>query len=92
MKPSRWFVVAALLLVARAVFHLAGVDDHACVVSGMLISSASLVLGPLAVLVAIATPIVAPICIAVGCVLGVLDRVAQRTRERAGLVRARQPD
>ncbi len=74
-------VAATLLVVVRAIFHFSGVDEHACVVSGVVLSSASYVLGPLAILVALATPVVAPVLVVASACL--VAARAPRTRQRA---------
>jgi predicted aconitase with swiveling domain len=80
-NPMRLLSVAMLLVVVRAIFYFSGVDAHACVVSGIVLSPASYVLGPLAILVALATPIIAPACIIASACL--VAARAPRTRQRA---------
>jgi len=83
MNPLRVFSFGVVLVLLRALFYVTGLDEHACVVSGMLLSRASFVLGPAAVLLALAAPVVAPICfIASACLfaLRARDKRARRVR------------
>ncbi len=60
MKPRHLTVVALALVVARVLFRVTGADAHACIAAGMPLSTESFVLGPVALALAIATPVVAP--------------------------------
>ena len=80
---SRRLVVLALVLVlAFVLVRVLDLDAHAAIISGMPISNASYVLGPLAVLVVVATPIVAPICALAVLLLEVSRRLSSRRRAR----------
>jgi hypothetical protein len=55
--------IAAAILCARVAFRLLGLDEHACVVAGMPLSNASWVLGPIAVVLSLASAIVTPVLV-----------------------------
>lgn len=55
--------IAAAIVCVRVAFRLLGMDEHAAVVSGMPLSPASWVLGPIAVISALACAIVAPVLV-----------------------------
>lgn len=61
-SPLKRFALAALVVVAsHLVLRIAGAGDHASVIAGMPQSPLSIVIGPLYVLTALASAIVAPI-------------------------------
>lgn len=60
MKPRHLIALACALVVARVVFRVTGADAHVCIAAGMPLSTESFVLGPIALALAIATPVVAP--------------------------------
>ena len=60
--------IAAAIVCARVTFRLLGMDEHASVVAGMPLSNASWVLGPIAVVLSLASVIVTPV-LAIGAVL-----------------------
>jgi hypothetical protein len=55
--------LAAAIVCARVAFRLLGFDDHAAIVAGMPLSNASYVLGPIAVVLSLASAIVTPILV-----------------------------
>ena len=55
--------VAAAIVCARVAFRLFGMDEHASVVAGMPLSNASWVLGPIAVVLSLASAIVTPVLV-----------------------------
>lgn len=55
--------VAAAIVCARVAFRLLGFDEHASVVAGMPLSHASWVLGPIAVVLSLASAIVTPVLV-----------------------------
>jgi hypothetical protein len=79
MKPIVLVVLAVALVALRLFFSVSGIDAHACVVSGMASSDASIILGPVAVLVALATPILAPILVIASASLVAASRVRRST-------------
>ena len=61
---SRWLLaIAAMILCARVAFRLLGMDEHASVVAGMPLSNASWVIGPIAVVLSLASAIVTPVLV-----------------------------
>ena len=73
--------IAGAIVCARVAFRLLGMDEHACVVAGMPLSNASWVLGPIAVLLSLASAIVTPILV-IGAALTPLQIGGARDRTR----------
>jgi hypothetical protein len=55
--------IAVAIVCARVAFRLLGMDEHASVVAGMPLSNASWVLGPIAVVLSLASAIVTPVLV-----------------------------
>ena len=75
--------IAVALVCARVAFRLLGMDEHASVVSGMPLSNASWVIGPIAVISALACAIVAPVLV-IGAALTSLQFGSARKSGRKG--------
>jgi len=55
--------IAAVIVCARVAFRLFGMDEHAAVVAGMPLSNSSWFLGPIAVVLSLASAIVTPVLV-----------------------------
>ena len=63
MKPRIMISIAIAIVCARVAFRLFGMDEHAAVVAGMPLSHASWLLGPIAVVLSLASVIVTPVLV-----------------------------
>ncbi len=76
---ARHMLFAAVAIVAlRLALRAVGADEHAAIVSGMPLSAASLVLGPLVVLASLAASILAPVLAVAAAVRALHDRFIDR--------------
>jgi hypothetical protein len=78
--------IAVVIVCARVAFRLLGMDEHAAVVAGMPLSNASWGLGPIAVVLSLASVIVAPILVLGAALMGVV-RLMHSSGEHANSTR-----
>ena len=73
MRSRSMLAVAAAIVCLRVAFRLLGLDEHAAIVAGMPLSNASWVLGPIAVVLSLASAIVTPVLV-IGAALNAKTR------------------
>jgi len=76
------FAIAIAIVAFRLALRAVDADAHASVISGMPLSPASLVLGPLVVLASLAASILAPVLAVAAAVRAVIDRLYERGESR----------
>ncbi len=82
MKARHLLAIAIVLVAFRLALHTVGADAHASAISGMPLSPASLVLGPLVVLASLAASILAPVLAVAAATVALLDRLGERGESR----------
>ncbi len=81
MRP-RWVLLVAIALVAfRLALRTLGADAHASVVSGMPLSAASIIVGPVVMVASLATSILAPVLAVAAVALALHDRFTERGKK-----------
>ena len=73
MRSRVMIGIAAAIVCARVAFRLLGLDEHAAIVAGMPLTNASWVLGPIAVVLSLASAIVTPVLV-IGAALNAKTR------------------
>ena len=82
MRARNLISIAIALVAFRLALRTVGADAHACVVSGMPLSPASFVLGPLVVVASLAASILAPVLAVAAVTVALLDRLGVRGESR----------
>jgi hypothetical protein len=82
MKARHLLSIAITIVAFRLALRTVGADAHASVISGMPLSPASLVLGPLVVLAWLAASILAPVLAVAAATVALLDRLRARGERR----------
>ncbi len=78
MKALHVIVVAIALVAFRLALHTLGADAHASVVSGMPLSAASIIVGPVVMVASLATSILAPVLAVAAVALALHERFNER--------------
>jgi hypothetical protein len=78
MKSRHMLFIAVAIVAFRLALRAVGADEHAAIVSGMPLSTASFLLGPLVVLASLAASILAPVLAVAAAAVALHDRVIER--------------
>ncbi len=78
MKAVHALLVALALVAFRLALRMIGADAHASVVSGMPLSPASIIVGPVVVVASLTMSILAPVLAVAAVALALHDRFTER--------------